>query len=174
MDLPSFIWLWRIAAWSMGFSIAVFSLLALSGAAIFYAHRNSSYLLADTVLDDEAVDSEVISASKTLADRVLLAQVWIRPLHYGLGGLLVCLVLLLLGIGVVGTLGEHGRLGHSLHLPAGLSVVALTLSTAWCATRINPARPWARQAHLILNGILLFAFILVTVTGWSVVQQYLP
>ena len=148
MDLPSFIWLWRIAAWSMGLSLTAFSLLALSGGAVFYAHRGHRDLL--------------------------LNKPWIRPLHYGLGIVLVSLVLLLLGIGIVGTLGEHGSLGHSVHLPAGLLVVALTISSAWCATRISPERPWARQAHLTLNGILFFGFILVTATGWSVVQQYLP
>lgn len=31
MGLPDFLWLWRIAAWSMGFSLAVYTLLAVSG-----------------------------------------------------------------------------------------------------------------------------------------------
>ncbi|NER84612.1 MAG: DUF4079 domain-containing protein, partial [Leptolyngbya sp. SIO1D8] len=31
MDLPSFIWLWRIAAWSMGLSLSAYFCLALSG-----------------------------------------------------------------------------------------------------------------------------------------------
>lgn len=132
----------------MGLSLAAYCMLAISGGAVFYAHRNNAEWLID--------------------------RPWIRLIHYGLGGILVCLVLLLLSIGIVGTLGEHGSLGHSVHLPAGLTVVAFTLSTAWCATRINPERPWARKAHLTLNGILLVAFILVTATGWSVVQQYLP
>ena len=148
MDLPSFIWLWRIAAWSMGLSLTAFSLLAVSGGAVFYARRNNA--------------------------AILVARPWIRRLHYGIGGLLVCLVLLLLSIGVIGTLGEYGSLGHSAHLPAGLSVVALTLGSAWCATRISPERPWARPAHLTLNGTLMFALISVTATGWSVVQKYLP
>ena len=148
MDLPSFIWLWRIAAWSMGLSLTTFGLLALSGSAVFYARRHP--------------------------DSALVQKPWIRPLHYVLGGVLVLLVLLLLSIGIVGTLGEHGSLGHSIHLPAGLLVVALTLGSAWCATRISPQRPWARRAHLTLNGVLLFGFVLVTATGWSVVQQYLP
>lgn len=148
MDLPSFIWLWRIAAWSMGLSLTAFGLLAISGGTVFYARRNNAALLGD--------------------------RPWLRPLHYGLGIVMVSLVLLLLSIGIVGTLGEYGSLGHSAHLPAGLTVVALTLGSAWCATRISPERPWARQAHLILNGVLLVAFILVTATGWSVVQKYLP
>ena len=148
MDLPSFIWLWRIAAWSMGLSLTAFGLLALSGGAVFFSRRRGVDLLA--------------------------ARPWIRPLHYSLGGILVCLVLLLLSIGIIGTLGEYGSLGHSVHLLAGLSVVALTLGSAWCATQISPQRPWARQAHLTINGILLFGFILVTATGWSVVQKYLP
>lgn len=146
MDLPSFIWLWRIAAWSMGLSLTAFSLLAVTGGTLFYART-----------------------SKGPYER----PSWLRPLHFTLGGILVLLVLLLLSIGVVGTIGEYGGLGHSIHLPAGLTVVALTLGSAWCATRISPERPWARKAHLTLNGILLFGFIAVTATGWSVVQKYL-
>ncbi|MGC1218952.1 MAG: DUF4079 domain-containing protein [Phormidesmis sp.] len=144
MDLPSFLWLWRIAAWSMGLSLSVYSLLAISGGTLYYTRHSDR-------------------------DRPL----WLRPLHFTLGAILVALVLLLLSIGVVGTLGEYGHLGHSIHLPAGVVVVALTLASAWSATRISPERPWARKLHLSLNGILLMAFIGVTATGWSVVQKYL-
>lgn len=152
MDLPSFIWLWRIAAWSMGLSLTTFVLLALSGGGLFYGrqeHPKGGF----TYFDERPS--------------------WLRATHYALGGILVFLVLLLLSIGVIGTLGEYGHLGHSVHLPAGIFVVSLTLATAWCATRISPERPWARKAHLVLNGILLFAFMAVTATGWSVVQKYL-
>ncbi|MGB3767104.1 MAG: DUF4079 domain-containing protein [Phormidesmis sp.] len=144
MDLPSFIWLWRIAAWSMGLSISAYGLLALSGGRLFYTRQKE--------LDRPA---------------------WLRSLHFTLGGILVFLVLLLLSIGVVGTLGEFGELGHSVHLPAGITVVALTLASAWSATRISPERPWARKTHLTINGVLLVGFVLVTATGWSVVQKYL-
>ncbi|MEO1446540.1 MAG: DUF4079 domain-containing protein [Cyanobacteria bacterium J06635_11] len=144
MDLPSFIWLWRIAAWSMGLSLTTFGLLALSGGSLFFSRTGHRERPA-----------------------------WLRPVHYVLGGILVFLVLLLLSIGIIGTLGEYGHLGHSVHLPAGLTVVALTLGSAWCASRISPERPWARKAHLTLNAILLFAFVAVTATGWSVVQKYL-
>lgn len=99
---------------------------------------------------------------------------WLRSLHYGLGGILVLLVLLLLAIGLVGTLGEYGSLGHSTHLPAGLFVVGLVLLSAWSATRIHPTRPWARPLHLSTNAILLVGFVWVTLTGWDVVQKYLP
>lgn len=145
MDLPSFIWLWRIAAWSMGLSLAAYSLLAISGGTLFY-----------------------------LREQKRGRPIWLRPLHYILGGVLVTLVVLLMSIGIVGTLGEYGRLGHSAHLPMGITVVALTTASAWSATRISPQRPWARPMHLTLNGILFFAFVAVTVTGWSVVQKYLP
>ncbi|MGI8932453.1 DUF4079 domain-containing protein [Leptolyngbya sp. BC1307] len=144
MDLPSFIWLWRIAAWSMGLSLTTYGLLAVSGGALRY-----------TRLGDRPRPS------------------WLRPAHYLLGSALVGLVLLLLSIGIVGTLGEYGRLGHSVHLPVGLTVVALILASAWSASRISPERPWARKAHLTLNGILLFSLVVVTATGWSVVQKYL-
>jgi len=145
MDLPSFIWLWRIAAWSMGLSLTAYSLLALSGSGLFYTRQQS----------DATRPS------------------WLRPLHFALGGIMVFLVLLLLSIGLIGTLGEYGQLGHSVHLPAGLVVVSLTLASAWSATRISPERPWARKLHLSLNGVLFVAFVAVTATGWSVVHKYL-
>ncbi|MEL6160992.1 MAG: DUF4079 domain-containing protein [Cyanobacteria bacterium J06623_5] len=144
MDLPSFIWLWRIAAWSMGLSLTAYGLLALSGSRLFYLRQR---------------------------DRSRAA--WLRPLHFAIGGIMVGLVLLLLAIGVIGTLGEYGQLGHSVHLPAGIVVVGLTVLSAWSATRISPQRPWARKVHLTINGILFFAFAAVTATGWSVVQKYL-
>ncbi len=149
MDLPSFIWLWRIAAWSMGLSLTAYGLLALSGGALFYFRAQ-----------DPANQK--------------LRPLWLRPVHYTIGGILVLLVLLLLSVGIVGTLGEYGHLGHSVHLPMGLGVVLLTLISAWSASRISPQRPWARKVHLTLNGILLVAFVGVTATGWSVVQKYLP
>ncbi len=129
----------------MGLSLMTYSLLALSGGALRYTrHGDRPFVL-------------------TGYDR----------LHYLLGSTLVGLVLLLLAIGIVGTLGEYGRLGHSVHLPAGLTVVALILASAWSASRISPERPWARKVHLRLNGILLLALVIVTATGWSVVQKYL-
>ncbi|MBE9063144.1 DUF4079 domain-containing protein [cf. Phormidesmis sp. LEGE 11477] len=149
MDLPSFIWLWRIAAWSMGFSITAYLLLAISGAGLFYTRS------------DQRLDQRLRRPS------------WLRSVHFTTGILMVLLVLLLLSIGIIGTLGEFGHLGHSLHLPAGLFVVVVTLVSAWSATRINPERPWARTLHLSLNAVLLFAFVAVTASGWSVVQKYL-
>lgn len=99
---------------------------------------------------------------------------WLRPLHYSLGGVLVLLVLVLLTIGIVGTLGEYGSLGHSVHLPAGLAAVTLTLASAWSATQISPNKPWARTLHLTLNGALFLGFLAVGLSGWGVVQKYLP
>lgn len=99
---------------------------------------------------------------------------WLRPLHYAIGGVLVVLVLLLLAIGLVGTLGYYSNWGHSSHLPAGLAVVGLTLLSAWSATQIHPQRPWARSLHVGTNVTLLLGFVLVSLTGWGVVQKYLP
>ncbi len=149
MDLPSFIWLWRIAAWSMGLSLMAYSLLAVSGGGLLYFRTQDP-------LDQTP------------------RPIWLRPTHYTIGVILVLLVLLLLSVGIVGTLGEYGNLGHSVHLPMGLGVVALTLVSAWSASRISPQRTWARKMHLTLNGVLLIAFVGVTATGWSVVQKYLP
>jgi hypothetical protein len=99
---------------------------------------------------------------------------WLRPFHFLMGAILSGLVLLLLLIGIVGTLGHFGSLGHSSHLYAGLAVVDLVFLSAWSAVQINPQRPWARSLHLGVNAILLIGFIWVSLTGWDVVQKYLP
>jgi ABC-type amino acid transport system permease subunit len=145
VDLPSFLWLWRIAAWSMGLAVIGYLLLALSGGGLAYLR---------------------------LAERA--SSAWLRPLHVILGSGLVLLVVVLLAIGIVGTLGEYGTLGHSIHLPLGLAVVALVLVSAWSASRIAPHRPWARKLHLALNGILGLALMGAGLSGWQVVQKYLP
>lgn len=145
MNLPSFLWLWKIAAWSMGLSLFAYVLLGISG---------------------------VWMLRRRIAKRPRPA--WLRPFHYVIGAILVFLVLLLLAIGLIGTLGYYGSLGHSFHLLAGLLVVALVLTSAISATRISPKRPWARSLHVGTNIILLVGFIFVSLTGWTVVQKYLP
>jgi lysylphosphatidylglycerol synthetase-like protein (DUF2156 family) len=145
MDLPSFLWLWRIAAWSMGLTLTGYALLLLTGGLLAYTHRAQQG-----------------------------RSTWLRPLHIALGSVLVLLVLVLLSIGVVGTLGEYGSLGHSVHLPLGLVVVAMVLTSAWSASRISVERPWARKLHLALNGLLGLSLAGAGLSGWQVVQKYLP
>ncbi len=144
LNLPSFLWLWKIAAWSMGLSLAGYSILAVTGGWMLWNRH---------------------------AKRPRPG--WLRPLHLTIGIFLVILVLLLLAIGLVGTLGYYGNLGHSIHLPAGLIVVTLTLLSAWSATRIGR---WdkARSLHVTLNALLLLGFCAVSLSGWTVVQKYLP
>ncbi|NEQ96035.1 MAG: DUF4079 domain-containing protein [Cyanothece sp. SIO2G6] len=145
MNLPSFIWLWRIAAWSMGLAMTAYVLLSVTGGIMWYGRR----------------------ARKPRPQ-------WLRPLHYSLGGIFVMLLLILLSIGIIGTLGHFGTLGHSLHLPLGLSVVTLGIISAWSATQISPQRSWARPVHLGVNIILCLNLIGVGLSGWGVVQKYLP
>jgi hypothetical protein len=144
-NLPSFLWLWRIAAWSMGLSLFAYGLLALTGSWLLLSRRSG----------------------RGRPD-------WLRPFHFITGGTMVLLVLLLLAIGLVGTLGYYGSLGHSVHLPAGLFVVSLTLLSGWSATQISPQRPWARSLHVGSNLVLLLGLIVVSLSGWTVVQKYLP
>ena len=99
---------------------------------------------------------------------------WLRLLHYSIGGSMVLLVLLLLAIGIVGTLGHFGSLGHSQHLTAGLIVVGLTLLSAGSATLISSKHVWARSLHVWTNVVLFIGFLWVSLTGWVVVQKYLP
>jgi hypothetical protein len=155
LNLPSFIWLWRIAAWSMGLTAFLFmGLMAIGG---WMRHLR---LQGETVPSLEAQTSTFVV---------------LRRLHFTLGIGLVLTVLLLLSIGIVGTLGHFGSLGHSPHLLAGLTVVALTLASAWSARQINhPQKPWARSLHLTLNGLLMISLALVSWSGWIVVQKYLP
>jgi Protein of unknown function (DUF4079) len=144
MDLPSFLWLWKIAAWAMGFAIGAYLLQAVTGISLIWLRRHH-HPRPD----------------------------WLRPLHWISGSGLVFLVLLLLAIGIIGTLGHYGSLGHSTHLPAGLAVVELVFLSAWSAVQISPQRPWAKRLHLATNTLLCIALAIVSWTGWSVVQKYL-
>lgn len=128
----------------MGLSLLSYGLLAATGLWMFYGRRSQR-----------------------------LRPDWLRPLHWSLGIGLVSLVLLLLTVGIVGTLGHYGTLGHSWHLAAGLGVVSLVLLSAGSATQILRS-PWARPLHISTNVILAIGLILVTLTGWEVVQKYLP
>ncbi|MEO1134618.1 MAG: DUF4079 domain-containing protein [Cyanobacteria bacterium J06639_1] len=146
MHLPSFLWLWRIAAWAMGFTVLAFVIQSVLG----WQMRSRRLSPAFAPWKKQ------------------------RSLHVFCGWVMVALVGLLLAIGIVGTLGHFGSLGHSWHLPAGLSVTALVAGSAWSAHQIHPLRPWARPLHLGLNATLLVALVWVTATGWTVVQKYLP
>jgi hypothetical protein len=145
VNLPSFLWLWKIAAWSMGLSVLAYFLLAVTGLNLF-TRRESATPRAS----------------------------WLRPLHYITGWVMVGLVLLLLAIGLVGTLGHYGTLGHSGHLIAGLSVVVLVLLSAGSSILISPQQPWAYAVHVGTNIALFVGFTWVSLTGWEVVQKYLP
>jgi hypothetical protein len=145
LNLPSFLWLWKIAAWSMGLSLFAYTLLAGSG--IWMANRR------------------VFKRPRPK---------WLRPFHWIVGSILVFLVLLLLAIGLIGTLGYYGSLGHSLHLLAGLWVVTLVSVSAFSGSQISPKKPWARSLHVSINTLLFGSFVFVSLTGWTVVQKYLP
>ncbi|MBW4615016.1 MAG: DUF4079 domain-containing protein [Desmonostoc vinosum HA7617-LM4] len=152
MNLPSFLWLWKIAAWSMGLALLAYLMLAFTGVWMFQGRtRQQIPLIAAYISGNRGV----------------------RSLHYMMGITMVSLVLLLLAIGIVGTVGHFGSLGHSPHLAAGLIVVVLVLLSAFSATQI-PNKVWARPLHISINVLLFVAFTWVSLTGWSVVQKYLP
>ncbi|MDZ8184820.1 MAG: DUF4079 domain-containing protein [Nostoc sp. ChiSLP02] len=153
MNLPSFLWLWKIAAWSMGLSLLAYLMLAITGVWMFQRRTSQQFPFMPLLIGGRRE---------------------VRSLHYLMGISMVSLVLLLLAIGIVGTLGHFGSLGHSPHLVAGLIVVALVLLSAFSATQISPTKPWARTLHISLNTILFVGFAWVSFTGWSVVQKYLP
>jgi hypothetical protein len=153
MHLPSFLWLWKIAAWSMGLSILAYAILGMTGFWLWQV-RNTGRSPIGVVLP--SVNNLV------------------KTFHYTIGITMVSLVLLLLAIGIVGTLGHFGSLGHSSHLIAGLTVVVLVLVSAVSATQIGARKPWARPVHIGCNILLFAGFTWVSLTGWSVVQKYLP
>ncbi|MBG1261024.1 DUF4079 domain-containing protein [Nostoc commune] len=153
MNLPSFLWLWKIAAWSMGLSLLAYLMLAITGVWMFRARTSQQLPFITPFLGGNRE---------------------VRSLHYTMGISMVSLVLLLLAVGIVGTLGHFGSLGHSSHLVAGLIVVALVLLSAFSATQISAGRPWARPLHIGVNIILFLGFAWVSLTGWIVVQKYLP
>ncbi len=128
----------------MGFSVLAYLLLAVTGVWMFGTRTKS-----------------------------IAQPSWLKFLHYILGASLVGLVLLLLAIGIVGTLGHFGSLGHSSHYVAGLVVVALVLLSGASATLIN-IKPWAWRVHIATNVTLFAGLVWVSLTGWSVVQKYLP
>lgn len=152
LDLPSFLWLWRIAAWSMGLSILAYLLLAVTGIWMFRARTLQEQ-------PQQLINSFPLS---------------LHSLHFIFGICIVSLVLLLLAIGIVGTYGHYGSLGHSSHLVAGLITVVLVLASAGSALQISPARPWVKSIHVTINIALFFVFVWVSLTGWTVVQKYLP
>ncbi len=145
MNLPSFLWLWKIAAWSMGLSLLAYLLLGITGS-IMFSRRHSQRPQPSGL----------------------------RMTHYITGWVMVSLVLLLLAIGIVGTLGHYGSLGHSGHLVAGGAVVFLVLLSAGSATQISPRQPWVRAVHVGTNIALLVGLAWVSFSGWEVVQKYLP
>ena len=146
MHLPSFIWLWRIAAWSMGGTMLLYIVLLVLG----------------------------LFVRRQRVERNAPKRVWFRHWHFWAGMAMLSLILLLLAIGIVGTLGHFGSLGHSWHLPAGLTVVGLAIASAVTGSRIHPKRPNSRTIHLSINGALAVSLLLVLASGWSVVQKYLP
>lgn len=145
MNLPSFLWLWKVAAWSMGFSLVAYTGLALTGFWMSYTRRTQ-----------------------------IPRPWWWRAVHFGLGVTLVTLVIGLLAIGIVGTLGHYGTLGHSIHGVVGLTVVSLTLFSALMAMQIKGDNHRARTLHIRLNVLLGAALLFVLGSGWVVVQKYLP
>lgn len=144
INLPSFLWLWKIAAWAMGFAMFFYLVLATSGGAFL-----------------------VLRQKRKPRPR------WLTPLHGVVGIIMVLAILLLLSIGLIGTLGYYGSLGHSWHLPAGLLIVSLTLVSAYSALRLRQGKSWARALHVRVNIALFFAFLLVGLSGWGIVQKYL-
>ena len=133
------------AAWLMGLCLLAYLLLAVTGIWMSWARQTCSP-----------------------------QPNWLRSLHYVFGSGMLVLVLLLLGIGIVGTLSHYGTLGHYSHLQAGLTVVGLVLLSAGSATQISPKRRWARSLHIGTNITLFVGWLLVWLTGWNAMQKYLP
>lgn len=156
MNLPSFLWLWKIAAWSMSLSLLFYFILAFTGILMLIAKTNGK-------------------KNKTIPDWIwrIRNKRKLAGFHYLIGWCMASLVLLLLFIGIIGTLGHFGFLGQSSHLFAGLTVVALVLVSIGSALMIRKGYNWARKIHIGVNIVLFFGFVWVSLTGWGIVQKYL-
>jgi archaellum biogenesis protein FlaJ (TadC family) len=142
----------------MGFTIAAYILLALSG---FWLGWRARVMPSDPLRQQgEIADPDVGHG--------------LRVVHLTLGAAIIFLVLFLLAIGLVGTLGHFGSLIQSPHFVAGLTVVGLTIAAAITGLRISPERPYSRAIHRTIDVALCVALVIVTYTGWEVVQKYLP
>jgi len=142
----------------MGFTIAAYGLLTASGLWLGWYARQSRL---DQINQTPAVLDRDVSRG-------------LRLVHLGLGAAIIFLVLFLLAIGLVGTLGHFGSLIQSPHFAAGLIVVGLTIAAAISGLRISPDRPYSRAIHRTIDVALCVALVIVTYTGWDVVQKYLP
>jgi hypothetical protein len=140
----------------MGFTIAAYILLALSG--LWLGWRTRAVVHSTDL--SETADSEVGQG--------------LRVVHLILGAAIIFLVLFLLAIGLVGTLGHFGSLIQSPHFVVGFVVVGLTIAAAITGLRISPERRYSRAIHRTIDVALCVALVIVTYTGWEVVQKYLP
>lgn len=146
LDLPSFLWLWKIAAWSMGFCVTSYLILAILGGKIWLNRLNPSGSVTPNPV--------------------------LRNSHYLMGLVFLLLVLLLFSIGILGTIGHFGNLGHSPHLFAGLLIVTLAILSAITGSKIKGNESF-RSIHRLLNLFLFFSLTFVGWSGWLVVQKYL-
>jgi Protein of unknown function (DUF4079) len=138
------LWLWKIAAWSMGLSMLTITLLGVSGYRLWQSRNRGKP-----------------------------AKAWLYQAHPVLGKILVFLTLLLWSVGFYGTVQDHGHLRFSAHFWAGSVMVILVCTSAWTAFQI-PRYSWARPLHLGLNGLIVCLLFWVLATGWVVVQPHLP
>lgn len=152
----------------MGFTIAAYALLTVSGLWLGWRARESHLDPASQTHSS----TDHASADHTGTDHDVGNG--LRVLHLGLGAAIIFLVLFLLAIGLVGTLGHFGSLIQSPHFAVGFSVVGLTIAAAISGLRISPDRPYSRPIHRTIDVALCVALVIVTYTGWDVVQKYLP
>lgn len=149
----------------MGFTIAAYILLAVSGLWLGWRTREAQINQAT----DQAIDQANV---REITDRDVGNG--LRVVHLVLGAAIIFLVLFLLAIGIVGTLGHFGSLIQSPHFAVGVIVVGLTIAAAISGLRISPDRRYSRAIHRTIDVALCVALVIVTYTGWEVVQKYLP
>jgi hypothetical protein len=149
----------------MGFTIAAYILLAVSGLWLGWRTREAQINQAT----DQAIDQANV---REITDHDVGNG--LRVVHLVLGAAIIFLVLFLLAIGIVGTLGHFGSLIQSPHFAVGVIVVGLTIAAAISGLRISPDRRYSRAIHRTIDVALCVALVIVTYTGWEVVQKYLP
>ncbi len=94
--------------------------------------------------------------------------------HYLAGSLFLLLMVFGALGGMAVTYLNNGKLFVGPHLLAGLGIVALVTTSAALAPLMKDGqKTWARQLHVLLNGVILVILGWQAVTGFQIVQRIL-
>ncbi|WP_448561148.1 DUF4079 domain-containing protein [Trichothermofontia sp.] len=105
--------------------------------------------------------------------KTALAKQRFNEKHHFVGSLI--LVIMVLGAigGMAVTYLNNGKLFVGPHLLVGLGMTGLVATTAALTPWLQKKQDWARNAHILLNIVLVGLFGWQAVTGMQIVQRIL-